>query len=185
MQSRCRRPSIYPAQFSKHTNGFRQAQPADGRWTAPVAHPRRNYRKCDLRPRSRRRRRAPDRIVKLGFSLALDDFGTVAGALQHLASLPVSEIKIDRSFVSGMDSDRRKSAIIRGLIVTGRAMGVDIVAEGVETEAEATQLRLMGAQFRRATFGQSRYRLPNLSLSSACSAQTPCKTSPEGRRTTR
>ena len=88
-----------------------------------------------------------NRIVKLGFSLALDDFGTGAGALQHLASLPVSEIKIDRSFVSGMDSDRRKSAIIRGLIVTGRAMGVDIVAEGVETEAEATQLRLMGAQF--------------------------------------
>jgi diguanylate cyclase (GGDEF)-like protein len=88
-----------------------------------------------------------NRIVKLGFSLALDDFGTGSGALQHLASLPVSEIKIDRSFVSGMDSDRRKGAIVRGLIVTGRAMGIDIVAEGVETEGEATLLRLMGAQF--------------------------------------
>jgi EAL domain-containing protein (putative c-di-GMP-specific phosphodiesterase class I) len=88
-----------------------------------------------------------NRIVKLGFSLALDDFGTGSGALQHLASLPVSEIKIDRSFVSGMDSDRRKGAIVRGLIVTGRAMGIDIVAEGVETEGEATLLRSMGAQF--------------------------------------
>jgi diguanylate cyclase (GGDEF)-like protein len=88
-----------------------------------------------------------NRIVKLGFSLALDDFGTGSGALQHLASLPVSEIKIDRSFVSGMDSDRKKGAIVRGLIVTGRAMGIDIVAEGVETEGEATLLRSMGAQF--------------------------------------
>jgi len=88
-----------------------------------------------------------DRIVKLGFSLALDDIGTGSGALQHLASLPVSEIKIDRSFVSGMDSDRRKGAIVRGLIVTGRAMGVDVVAEGVETQEQADLLRSMGAQF--------------------------------------
>jgi diguanylate cyclase (GGDEF)-like protein len=88
-----------------------------------------------------------NRIVKLGFSLALDDFGTGSGALQHVTSLPVSEIKIDRSFVSGMSSDRRKGAVVKGLIVTGRAMGIDIVAEGVETEGEATLLRSMGAQF--------------------------------------
>jgi diguanylate cyclase (GGDEF)-like protein len=88
-----------------------------------------------------------DRIVKLGFSLALDDFGTGSGTLRHLVSLPISEIKIDRSFVSGMLSDQKNDAIIRGLIVTGRKMGIDIVAEGVETEEEAGLLRSMGAQF--------------------------------------
>ena len=88
-----------------------------------------------------------DRIVELGFSLALDDFGTGSGTLWHLASLPISEIKVDRSFVSRMLSDRRHNAIIRGLIVTGHEMGVDIVVEGVETEQEASHLQSMGAQF--------------------------------------
>jgi len=88
-----------------------------------------------------------DEIVTRGFSLALDDFGTGSGSLQHLARLPVAEIKIDRSFVSGMRADRRNSAIIGGLIVIGRAMGVDIVAEGVETDDEADQLKSMGAQY--------------------------------------
>ncbi|WP_298420993.1 EAL domain-containing protein [Rhodoblastus sp.] len=88
-----------------------------------------------------------DEIVKLGFSLSLDDFGTGGGTLRHLVNLPISEIKIDRSFVSGMLTDRNKHAIISGLIVTGEEMGVDIVAEGVETEEEASGLRAMGAQF--------------------------------------
>ena len=88
-----------------------------------------------------------DRIVALGFTLALDDFGTGSGSLQHLLSLPVSEIKIDRSFVSGMIEEQKKTAIVRGLIVTGRAMSVEIVAEGVETEHEAELLRSMGAQY--------------------------------------
>jgi diguanylate cyclase (GGDEF)-like protein len=88
-----------------------------------------------------------DRIVKIGFSLALDDFGTGSGTLRHLVSLPIREIKVDRSFVSGMLSDQKSNAIIMGLIVTGHEMGVDIVAEGVETEEEAIHLRSMGAQF--------------------------------------
>jgi diguanylate cyclase (GGDEF)-like protein len=88
-----------------------------------------------------------DRIVKLGFSVALDDFGTGSGTLLHLVRLPISEIKIDRSFVSGMLNERTKYAIIRGLIVIGKGMGVDIVAEGVETDEVAERLRFMGAQF--------------------------------------
>jgi diguanylate cyclase (GGDEF)-like protein len=93
-----------------------------------------------------------DEIVKLGFSLALDDFGTGSGTLRHLVNLPISEIKIDRSFVSGMLKDRNKSAIIGGLIVTGRDMGVDVVAEGVESKEEADRLRSMGAQFAQGYF---------------------------------
>ena len=86
-------------------------------------------------------------IARLGFSLALDDFGTGSGSLQHLASLPISEIKIDRSFVSTVHSDRKSGAIVKGLIVIGQAMGVEIVAEGVETEDQAELLRSMSAQF--------------------------------------
>lgn len=88
-----------------------------------------------------------DEIVKRGFSLALDDFGTGSGTLRHLVNLPISEIKVDRSFVSGMLSNPKNKAIIRGLIVTGQAIGVDIVAEGVETEEEASCIGSMGAQF--------------------------------------
>jgi len=101
-----------------------------------------------------------DRIVKLGFSLALDDFGTGSGTLQHLVSLPISEIKIDRSFVAGMLADRKKNAIISGLIVTGRKLGVEIVAEGVETEAEAGLLRSMGAQFAQGYLWSKAAPLP-------------------------
>jgi diguanylate cyclase len=86
-------------------------------------------------------------IVERGFTLALDDFGTGSGTLRHLVNLPISEIKIDRSFVSGMLTDRSKRAIIGGLIVTGRDMGVDVVAEGVESAGEADRLRAMGAQY--------------------------------------
>ncbi|MCW2285054.1 diguanylate cyclase (GGDEF)-like protein [Rhodoblastus acidophilus] len=88
-----------------------------------------------------------DEIARLGFSLSLDDFGTGSGALSHLTTISVAEIKIDRSFVCGMDADLTHRALVSGLIVIGREMGVDIVAEGVETEAEAEQLRAMGAQF--------------------------------------
>jgi diguanylate cyclase (GGDEF)-like protein len=88
-----------------------------------------------------------NRIIKLGFSLALDDLGTGSGTLRHLVNLPISEIKIDRSFVSGMLSDRRNSAVVKGLIVTGRELGIDTVAEGVETEDQVDLLVLMGAQF--------------------------------------
>jgi diguanylate cyclase len=88
-----------------------------------------------------------DQVVKLGFSIALDDFGTGSGTLRHLLSVPVAEIKIDRSFVCEMLSNVRHSAIVKGLIVTGNQMGVDIVAEGVETLEQAELLRSMGAQF--------------------------------------
>ena len=88
-----------------------------------------------------------DQIVGLGFSFALDDFGTGSGALRHLVSLPVAEIKIDRSFVAAMDADTKNLAVIRGMIVTGNDMRIDIVAEGVETQEQADMLREMGAQF--------------------------------------
>ncbi|MGO8739463.1 putative bifunctional diguanylate cyclase/phosphodiesterase [Rhodoblastus sp.] len=101
-------------------------------------------------------------IVQRGFSLALDDFGTGSGTLRHLVNLPIGEIKIDRSFVSGMLKDRNKSAIIGGVIVTGRDMGVDVVAEGVESLEEADRLRAMGARYAQGYLWSKPLPVPQL-----------------------
>jgi EAL domain-containing protein (putative c-di-GMP-specific phosphodiesterase class I) len=67
-------------------------------------------------------------------AVALDDFGTGYSSLQHLRKLPISEIKIDRSFVSGMAHNHDDAAIVRSTVEMARSLGIRTVAEGVETE---------------------------------------------------
>jgi diguanylate cyclase len=74
------------------------------------------------------------RICGLGVAVALDDFGTGYSSLQHLRKLPISEIKIDRSFVSGMAHNHDDAAIVRSTVEMARSLGIRTVAEGVETE---------------------------------------------------
>ncbi len=74
------------------------------------------------------------RICSLGVSVSLDDFGTGYSSLQHLRKLPISEIKIDRSFVGGMANNHDDAAIVRSTVEMARALGLRTVAEGVETE---------------------------------------------------
>jgi diguanylate cyclase len=74
------------------------------------------------------------RICALGVSVALDDFGTGYSSLQHLRRLPISEIKIDRSFVGAMANNHDDAAIVRSTVEMARALGIRTVAEGVETE---------------------------------------------------
>jgi diguanylate cyclase (GGDEF)-like protein len=76
--------------------------------------------------------------------VALDDFGTGYASLTHLLTMPVDIIKIDRSFVSRMNSHAASFAIVEGLITIARKLGVRIVAEGVETEAQAASLQGLG-----------------------------------------
>ena len=76
--------------------------------------------------------------------LSIDDFGTGFSSLSYLAQLPFRELKIDRSFVTGLDNDHRKCAITRGIIELAHAIGLTVIAEGVETEAELAQLRSIG-----------------------------------------
>jgi diguanylate cyclase (GGDEF)-like protein len=87
------------------------------------------------------------RLSAMGVKLAIDDFGTGYSSLAYLKRLPVSEIKIDRSFVTNMNTDRSDAAIVRSTIDLGRNLGLTVVAEGVETEADWAQLKALNCNF--------------------------------------
>ena len=82
----------------------------------------------------------------LGIGFALDDFGTGYSSLCYLARLPVTHIKIDRSFVKQMLGTPRMATIVQALIGLARALDLDVVAEGVETEAQFAALVACGAR---------------------------------------
>lgn len=77
-----------------------------------------------------------NQMRSLGLRIAIDDFGTGFASLSYLNELPIDEIKIDRSFISGVNSIGRNSAITRGVLMIAKEIGVQTVAEGVETLAE-------------------------------------------------
>jgi diguanylate cyclase (GGDEF)-like protein len=84
------------------------------------------------------------KLRELGISTSIDDYGTGYSSLAYIKQLAVNELKIDRAFVSGMEADRRNAAIVRSTIELGHNLGLSVVAEGVETEHEAAELRRYG-----------------------------------------
>jgi diguanylate cyclase (GGDEF)-like protein len=84
-------------------------------------------------------------LKALGVRVSLDDFGTGYSSLSYLRRLPIDTLKIDRSFVSKLDCFDDKRQIVEVVLMLARALGLDVVAEGVETEAELTLLREMGS----------------------------------------
>jgi EAL domain-containing protein (putative c-di-GMP-specific phosphodiesterase class I) len=79
-----------------------------------------------------------------GFAISLDDFGVGYSSLSRLKSLPISSLKIDRSFVHGLPHDRSDSEIVQTILDLGRRMKFQVIAEGVETDSQLVFLRQFG-----------------------------------------
>jgi EAL domain-containing protein (putative c-di-GMP-specific phosphodiesterase class I) len=86
-------------------------------------------------------------LRRLGVSLLLDDFGTGYSSLNHLHSLPFDVLKIDRSFVTRMAEGEQPLQIVRTIVELARVMGMDVVAEGIETYEQYVLLRQLGCRF--------------------------------------
>jgi EAL domain-containing protein (putative c-di-GMP-specific phosphodiesterase class I) len=92
-----------------------------------------------------RTKAALERLSGLGIRISIDDFGTgYSSSLASLRRLPISEIKIDRSFVTNMDGCEDDAVIVRSTIDLGRNLGLSVVAEGVENEQVWSELRRLG-----------------------------------------
>jgi diguanylate cyclase (GGDEF)-like protein len=87
---------------------------------------------------------ALEKLKAIGVAIAIDDFGVGAAPLSRLRELPVDSLKIHESFVAGLGSSLEDSAVLSSLISLGHALGLGVVAEGVETEAQLDQLRAIG-----------------------------------------
>ncbi len=85
-----------------------------------------------------------EQLEGMGIVLSIDDFGTGYSSLSYLKHLPIQRLKIDRSFIKDIDTDRDDAAICMATIVLGHNLGLDLVAEGVETEAQRACLSKLG-----------------------------------------
>jgi diguanylate cyclase (GGDEF)-like protein len=87
-----------------------------------------------------------NKLRELGITLAVDDFGIGYSSLAYLKSLPIGEVKVDKSFVFGMRLDSSDEAIVRSVVDLGRNLGIPVVAEGIETPEVRDALRALGCE---------------------------------------
>jgi len=85
-------------------------------------------------------------LKALGVKLSVDDFGTGYSSLAYLRRFPLDELKVDKSFIDGLGTDPDATAIVAAVVATAHALGLTVVAEGVETSAQLAALRALGCE---------------------------------------
>jgi len=93
-----------------------------------------------------------NKLRNLGFNVAIDDFGTGHSSLAYLRSLPISKIKIDRSFVRELQINRTDATILKAMIRLAHGLGKRVIAEGIETEDQQTILQQLGCDMMQGYF---------------------------------
>jgi EAL domain-containing protein (putative c-di-GMP-specific phosphodiesterase class I) len=83
-------------------------------------------------------------LNELGIRLAIDDFGTGYSSLSYLHRLPVHRLKIDRSFVNGLPDEHDSATIVQSVMLLGQNLGKQMIAEGIENEAQRYFLQQLG-----------------------------------------
>jgi EAL domain-containing protein (putative c-di-GMP-specific phosphodiesterase class I) len=86
-------------------------------------------------------------LREAGCMVSIDDFGTGHSTLARLSRLPVDVLKMDRDFVAHIEDDPRSAAVVASVVELGRTLGMDVVAEGVETPGQLAELRRLGCRF--------------------------------------
>ena len=119
-----------------------------------------------------------EELREMGMTIAIDDFGTGYSSLSYLDLLPLNKVKIDRAFVANITDDPRKLKLLRGVANLSRELGLDIVVEGVETEAQLKLIRdnncadlvqgyIFGAPMQNSSFTELAARLAHDSTAPA------------------
>ena len=119
-------------------------------------------------------------LARLGLRMSIDDFGTGYSSLAYLKRFPIDKLKIDRSFISGLPDDGRDAGIVRAILQMARALGMKVIAEGVESEAQRGFLHEAGCdEFQGFLFAPAldalsfEQRLPAVAVAMAATDPIP------------
>ncbi len=93
-----------------------------------------------------------ERLHALGFKISLDDFGTGYSSLSMLRTLPIDEVKIDKSFVDNIEHDKKALNMVKNIIAIGKNFEMKVLAEGVETQRQRDQLEECGCDLIQGYF---------------------------------
>ena len=91
-------------------------------------------------------------LKALGIQLSMDDFGTGYSSLSYLHQFPMDTLKVDRSFVSRMATSGQSTDIAQTIVILAHQLGLDVVAEGVETAEQLAQLRSLGCEYAQGYY---------------------------------
>ena len=101
-------------------------------------------------------------IKSLGIQVHMDDFGTGYSSLGHLHQFPIDQIKIDRSFTSSMLSNKNNMGLVRSIVLMGHELGLNVVAEGIETTEQMSRLGELGCEYGQGYYLSKPLKVPEV-----------------------